>query len=64
LKSRFCEKCKNTNERGTFIGINYFAFGGLKWDTSLSSDDELGCVGCFWYDTSFWRNSLNKKINK
>jgi len=27
-KSRYCEHCEKTGERGTFIGINYFSQGG------------------------------------
>lgn len=61
-KSRFCEKCKETNERGTFIGIDYFATGEKFWDKSLSPNNELGCKGCFWYNPDIWRISLNKKI--
>lgn len=61
-KSRYCEKCFETGERGTFIGIKYFALGGLTWDSAISPDDEKGCYGCFWFDPEFWRESLNKKI--
>jgi hypothetical protein len=61
-KSRYCEHCKETNERGTFIGINYFYSGGPEWDKKIVSDDEKGCVGCFWYDPEVWRNSLNIKL--
>ena len=61
-KSRYCEHCKKTDERGTFIGINYFYSGGSKWDEKIPSDDEKGCVGCFWYDPDTWRASLNVKL--
>lgn len=61
-KSRYCEHCKKTDERGTFIGINYFYSGGPKWDQKIPSDDERGCIGCFWYDPNTWRNSLNVKL--
>jgi hypothetical protein len=61
-KSRYCEKCFESGERGTFIGIKYFAIGGPNWDTTLSNDDEKGCYGCFWFDPDFWRNSINKKL--
>lgn len=63
-KSRYCEHCKKTDERGTFIGINYFYSGGLKWDERIPSDGEKGCVGCFWYDSEAWRNSLNEKLKE
>ena len=61
-KSRYCEKCFKSGERGTFIGIKYFAHGGSTWDTNISPDDERGCQGCFWFDPENWRNSLNNKI--
>lgn len=63
-KSRYCEHCKKTGERGTFIGINYFAEGQEKWDPKVSPDDERGCVGCFWYDPEFWRVELNKRLKE
>jgi len=61
-KSRYCEHCKKTNERGTFIGINYFVLGGSKWEGNIPSDNERGCVGCFWYNPEVWRDSLNIKL--
>ena len=61
-KSRYCEHCAKTGERGTFIGINFFAEGGPQWDTKYPSNDERGCYGCFWYDPDKWREALNKLI--
>lgn len=61
-KSRYCEHCKETGERGTFIGIDYFSSGGPRWDQKIPNDDEKGCIGCFWYDPDAWRNSLNAKL--
>ena len=61
-KSRYCENCSKTGERGTFIGINFFAEGGSQWDTNLAPDDERGCYGCFWYDPDKWRQALNELI--
>jgi hypothetical protein len=61
-KSRYCEHCAKTGERGTFIGINFFYVGGHKWDPQYPADDELGCFGCFWYHPDVWRNALNKII--
>ena len=63
-KSRYCEHCKKTGERGTFIGINYFAQGGPKWDSKIPSDDERGCFGCFWYNPDEWRLKLNEFISE
>ena len=61
-KSRYCERCKQTRERGTFIGINYFYEGGEMWDENIADEDERGCLGCFWYDPETWRNSLNSEL--
>lgn len=61
-KSRYCEHCAETGERGTFIGINFFATGGPIWDTNIPFNDECGCLGCFWYDPEKWRQELNKLI--
>ena len=63
-KSRYCENCAKTGERGTFIGINFFAEGDPQWDPKYSSDDERGCYGCFWYDPDKWRQALNKLITQ
>ncbi len=63
-KSRYCERCFKTNERGTFIGINYFYQGNEYWDRNIASDDEEGCIGCFWYDPETWRNNLNVELKK
>lgn len=61
-KSRYCERCLQTGERGTFIGINYFYKGGPKWPAEIATNDENGCVGCFWYDPDSWRKSLNARL--
>lgn len=61
-KSRYCEKCFETGQRGTFIGIKYFVYGDSCWDKNISSDDEKGCYGCFWFNPDLWRNSINNKL--
>ena len=63
-KSRYCERCKETKERGTFIGINYFYKGGEMWDPNVADDDQRGCLGCFWYNPETWRNSLNSELKR
>jgi len=63
-KSRYCEHCKQTGERGTFIGINYFYEGSEIWDPNVADDDERGCLGCFWYDPGTWRNRLNAELKR
>jgi hypothetical protein len=61
-KSRYCERCKQTSVRGTFIGINYFYEGGPFWPKDIPDEDERGCHGCFWYNPDKWRKSLNDLI--
>jgi len=63
-KSRYCEHCAKTGERGTFIGINFFAEGRPQWDPKYSNDDESSCHGCFWYDPDKWRQALNQLIDQ
>lgn len=61
-KSRYCEHCKKTGQRGTFIGIIFYAEGGPQWPIEIPDDDERGCFGCFWYNPDAWRIALNKMI--
>ena len=64
LKSRYCEKCFKTGERGIFPGI-YFWFKGTKdWDKEIDKHDEKGCEGCFWNNPYEWRDELNKVVKK
>lgn len=63
-KSRYCENCAKTGERGTFIGIDFFAEGGPLWDKKHQPGDECGCRGCFWYDPDKWRQALNEFIEE
>ena len=63
-KSRYCERCKQTGERGTYVGINYFYSGSGNWDNNIPSEDERGCIGCFWYDPETWRNALNSELKR
>lgn len=62
-KSRYCERCKESGVRGTFIGINYFYEGGPTWPSNIAEDDERGCHGCFWYNPDKWRQSLNDFVD-
>jgi hypothetical protein len=63
-KSRYCERCKQTRIRGTFIGINYFYEGGPTWPEDVPEDDERGCHDCFWYNPDTWCQSLNALIDR
>ena len=58
LKSRTCEHCYKTGNRGTPFGIKFFYNGGPKWKPS-NKTDPLGCVGCGWFDFDEWRKQLN-----
>jgi len=57
-KSRMCEKCKETGIRQPFLDINYFYFGGQKYDEST------GCEGCGWYNPIEWKRKLNNDLKK
>lgn len=58
LKSRSCETCFETGERGTPFGIVFFYEGNGTW-APADKDDPSGCVGCGWYDFALWRTDLN-----
>lgn len=62
LKSRACEHCFATGQRGTPFGIHYFYAGDAKWRPA-DKKDPTGCIGCGWYDFAEWRRSLNSQIN-
>lgn len=63
LKSRHCERCFKTGERGFFPGIYYWFKGGKKWDKEISKHNKAGCEGCFWNNPYKWREELNKIVN-
>lgn len=65
LKSRACEYCKKTGERGCPMGIRFFYAGTDRWPDDCPKsgvDAERGCIGCGWYDFAAWRKALNEKI--
>lgn len=64
LKSRYCERCHKTGERGSFPGVYYWFKGEKYWDTKIDKHDKKGCEGCFWNDPYKWREELNKVIVK
>ncbi|MBL0717922.1 MAG: hypothetical protein JJV93_01490 [Alphaproteobacteria bacterium] len=63
LKSRNCEKCFKTEDRGNFPGIEYWYKGNKQWE-GKDKNDINGCEGCFWYDPYKWRKELKKIIGK
>lgn len=57
LKSRKCEKCKETGMRPAGYGeIDFWWKGGKKYD------EHIGCEGCFWHGPRKWSEELNRKI--
>ena len=67
LKSRACEHCIKTGERGCLMGIKYYYEGSEKWPDGCPETGEAakeGCKGCAWYDVNKWRESLNKHLGK
>lgn len=63
LKSRYCENCVKTSNRGSFPGIKFWAQGDEKW-RGKNQFDQQGCVGCFWHNPYFWREKLNAELSK
>ncbi|NCO76634.1 MAG: restriction endonuclease [Cyanobacteria bacterium] len=66
LKSRACEQCIKTGNRGTPFGIEFWYEGNKKWGENIpvkGKEAEQGCVGCGWYDFQKWRVALNKRLN-
>lgn len=63
LKSRTCERCFKTGNRGKPFGIDFFYAGGPKWQPS-DQKDPSGCVGCGWFDFDRWRNELNARLSE
>ena len=61
LKSRACERCYQSGQRGQPFGIAYYYEGGRRWAPS-SKRDARGCIGCGWYDIAKWRESLNERL--
>ncbi len=62
-KSRYCDNCVKTGIRGEFMGINWFSSGCEKWE-GKTLNDEIGCIGCPWYDLDDWKKKLLQKIAK
>ncbi|MBI5773580.1 MAG: restriction endonuclease [Verrucomicrobia bacterium] len=66
LKSRACEVCFKTGQRGTPFGIRFFHAGGASWPEGIppfGPESEKGCAGCGWYDFAGWRAALNLKLS-
>lgn len=61
LKSRACEQCYRTGQRGTPFGIRFFYAGDGTW-APADKRDASGCIGCGWYDFDAWRRALNRRL--
>ncbi|MDQ3130405.1 MAG: restriction endonuclease [Acidobacteriota bacterium] len=56
-KRQFCKECRNTGNRYDAKKLGYpisFTKGQLKYE------NDLGCVGCFWYDPIDFRKNLKE----
>jgi hypothetical protein len=65
LKSRACERCIATGQRGTPLGIRFWYQGEADWNLDIPKTGiaaEAGCVGCGWYDFAKWREALNQML--
>lgn len=54
-KRQICKECRNTENRFDARKIGYpisVTKGGLKYE------NDLGCIGCFWYDPIDFRKNL------
>lgn len=63
LKSRACERCYQSGNRGTPFGIRFLYAGDGKWEPA-DKDDASGCVGCGWFDFDAWRKALNRALRQ
>jgi hypothetical protein len=57
-KREFCKKCKETNLRYDAKLLGYlisFTQGNINYT------EDLGCIGCFWYDPVAFRKELKLK---
>ena len=56
-KRQFCKECRDTESRYDAKKLGYsisFTKGGLRYE------NELGCIGCFWYDPIDFRKNLKE----
>ncbi len=54
-KRQFCKECRSTGDRYDAKKLGYpisFTKGQLKYE------NDLGCIGCFWYDPIDFRKNL------
>jgi len=66
LKSRACEYCIRTKNRGCPFGIKFWYEGTSVWADGIpekGKEAELGCHGCGWYNFDMWRTKLNEHLS-
>ena len=57
-KRQFCKECKETNLRYDAKLLGY-TVSFIKGDINYT--DEIGCIGCYWYDPIAFRQELKFK---
>jgi hypothetical protein len=57
LKSRKCEACVESGKRPPFMQIEYYYEGGEEYE------EDVGCVGCGWYNPQEWRAALQAELD-
>ncbi|MFD1598372.1 hypothetical protein [Halobellus rarus] len=57
LKSRKCESCVENGKRPPFMEVEYYYEGGEAYE------EDVGCVGCGWYNPHEWRASLQAELD-
>lgn len=66
-KREVCRRCFQTGARGKLNGIDYFYHGDDRWPAGVPTVGpaaKVGCHGCFWFDMSEWRRSLNRLLKE
>lgn len=58
-KRQFCKECKETNLRYDAKKHMGYPVSFTKGDINYT--DEIGCIGCFWYDPIAFRKELTLK---
>ncbi|MFD1685062.1 hypothetical protein [Halobellus litoreus] len=57
LKSRKCEACVESGKHPPFMQIEYYYEGGEEYE------EDVGCVGCGWYNPQEWRAALQAELD-
>lgn len=60
-KRQFCKECKETEKR--YDAKKYMGYPISFTKGDINYTDELGCIGCFWYDPIAFRQALELKVH-